>query len=142
MLYIVWVWPSNSDHQDDITCLIGDPELNLHLPLLLGGHTQDIVMFGLELVYQFGMRVTPKNRIEGIVVQRLLGWHKGHYMTPTQTSCTIIGKIPPKLPTHLHQSTSWWFFTNPSEKYAIRRQIGKIFPNFRGENSTSPSRQV
>ena len=67
MLYIVWVWPSISDHQDDITCLIGDPELNLHLPLLLGGHTQDIVMFGLELVYQFGMRVTPKNRIEGIL---------------------------------------------------------------------------
>ena len=30
--------------------------------------------------------------------------------------------------------TSWWFFTNPSEKYA-HRQIGFIFPNFRDENS-------
>ena len=28
--------------------------------------------------------------------------------------------------------TSWWFFTNPSEKYA--RQNGFIFPNFRGEH--------
>ena len=32
-----------------------------------------------------------------------------------------------------HWSTSWWFFTNPSEKYG-NRQIGFIFPNFRGEH--------
>ena len=33
----------SSDHQDDITFLIGDPDLNLHLPLLLGGgHTQQV----------------------------------------------------------------------------------------------------
>ena len=29
--------------------------------------------------------------------------------------------------------SSWWFFTNPFEKYA--RQNGFIFPNLRGENS-------
>ena len=29
--------------------------------------------------------------------------------------------------------TSWWFFTNPSEKYA--RQFGS-FPQFSGENKT------
>ena len=28
----------------------------------------------------------------------------------------------------------WWFFTNPSEKYA--RQIGFIFPNFRVKMKT------
>ena len=28
--------PSNSDHQDDITFSVGNPNLNLHLPLLLG----------------------------------------------------------------------------------------------------------
>ena len=28
--------------------------------------------------------------------------------------------------------SSWWFFTNPFEKYA--RQIGNHLPNFRGEN--------
>ena len=29
-------------------------------------------------------------------------------------------------------NTSWWFFTNPIEKYA--RQNGFIFPKFRGEH--------
>ena len=32
---IFWVWPSpsSSDHQDNETFLVGDPNLNLHLPL-------------------------------------------------------------------------------------------------------------
>ena len=38
---IIWVAPppSKSHHQDDIIFLVGNPNLNLHLPLLLGGGT-------------------------------------------------------------------------------------------------------
>ena len=42
---ISWMWPppSNSDHQDYYIFRIGDPNLNLNLPLLLGGgHTQSM----------------------------------------------------------------------------------------------------
>ena len=37
MYCIVWVWPlpSNSDHQDDITFLVGNPNLNLYLPMVV-----------------------------------------------------------------------------------------------------------
>ncbi len=36
-IYILWIWPphSNSDHQDYEPFLVGDPNLNFHLPLLL-----------------------------------------------------------------------------------------------------------
>ena len=33
----------SSDHQDYETFLVGAPELNLHFPLLLGGHPQVIL---------------------------------------------------------------------------------------------------
>ena len=42
-LNLPWVWPplSNNHHQDFVTVLVGNPNQNLHLPLLLGGgHTQ------------------------------------------------------------------------------------------------------
>ncbi len=45
--YILDVAPSQdaSHHQDYEPFLVGNPNLNLHFPLLLwGGHTQDIYM--------------------------------------------------------------------------------------------------
>ena len=44
-IYIYWVWPPPRIPVTTriITCLVGDPNLNLHFPLLLGGgHIQDI----------------------------------------------------------------------------------------------------
>ena len=46
--YVLGVAPSqdSSDHQDDITFLIGNPNLILHLPLLLwGGPIQDMFLY-------------------------------------------------------------------------------------------------
>ena len=37
IMSLLWPPPCNSDHQDDITCLVGDSNLNLHFPLLQGG---------------------------------------------------------------------------------------------------------
>ena len=62
-------------------------------------------MFGLELVYQYGIRVTPKNMVSLRAPSGLLGFYRGHYMTPTQTSCTIIREIPQNDQQHLHQDS-------------------------------------
>ena len=35
----------SSHHQDDITFLVGDPNLNLHLPQLLGGGTTQVITY-------------------------------------------------------------------------------------------------
>jgi len=44
-LNLPWVWPppSNNHHHYFVTVLVGNPNQNLHLPLLLGwGHTQNL----------------------------------------------------------------------------------------------------
>ena len=47
----------------------------------------------------------------------------------------LIGKMVIQAAHHLRsQKSSWWFFTNPSEKYA-QVKLEKISPN-RGENKT------
>ncbi len=53
-LCIVWLWPPSqdaSDHQEYDIFRLGDPELNLHFPLLLGGgHPQCIVVIRHEIL--------------------------------------------------------------------------------------------
>ena len=48
----------NRHHQDDITFLVGDPNLNLHLPQLLGGGTTQNIPYIEHLGMEMGTHLS------------------------------------------------------------------------------------
>ena len=99
----------SSDHQDYETFLVGNPDLNLYLPLLLGrGHTQNIA--GWKIQHEWRCNVFPigKGKIPASHVCLLDGnwWDKLHHHQQKSMKVIIV-KLKKKKKTAFRKQKSY-----------------------------------